>query len=139
MPFVVGLCFKHFLVYLKHLSLQKHIDMDVHFCVLEQLWFLLMFLLPILLCIFFRTDQILSPNNNFTFRLDQSTKHTHTNLHTYSKTYQTIEEKITSCTKRPIDRLTRNLFKTSCYRYHYRCRYCSRLHCRYSSRLRCHS
>ena len=28
-----------------------------------------------------------------TFRLDQSTKHTHTNLHTYAKTYQTIQGK----------------------------------------------
>ena len=26
-----------------------------------------------------------------TFRLDQSTKHTHTNLHTYAKTYQTTQ------------------------------------------------
>ena len=31
--------------------------------------------------------------SSFTFRLYQSMKHTHTNLHTYSKTYQTIQGK----------------------------------------------
>ena len=31
-----------------------------------------------------------------TFRSDQSTKHPHTSLHTYAKTYQNIQEKITT-------------------------------------------
>ena len=64
---VIGLYYKHLLVYLEHILLQKNKDMDVKLRLLEQKWLVSdVFCYQYHLEIFFHTSQIQSFDNEFT-------------------------------------------------------------------------